>query len=233
MILGYIRVSTEDQAREGVSLDAQAERIHAYCQAHGLVLGEIIRDEGISGTVSPDKRPGLSRALSLLASKQADGLVVLRLDRLTRSIRDLLDLVDVCRRETWSLHSVTDRLDTASPMGMFVLTILGAVAQLERDMISTRTREALQHKVRQGAKLGNAPYGWRKVRGPDGKMTQLVDFLPEQVIRLRIWGMAQLGASHQKIADTLNSEGILARRGPWSRRGVQCVLNQPETSEKL
>jgi len=224
VILGYIRVSTEDQAREGVSLDAQAARITSYCQAHNLLLGEIIRDEGVSGTVPPSKRPGLSRALDLIRRGEASGLAVLRLDRLTRSIRDLLALVEDCRTSGWALKSVSDQLDTETPMGMFVLTILGAVSQLERDMISLRTREALQHKRDKGAVLGTAPYGYRKVPGPDGKLTKLDVDADEQRILTRIRQLIDSGVSQSGVADTLNQMGFYARNGKWTRRGIQRAL---------
>lgn len=227
-LIGYVRVSTEDQAREGVSLAAQEDRVRAYCAAHGLELGDVLVEEGVSGTVPPMERPSLRLALESLAAGHASGLVVLRLDRLTRSIRDLLDLVDVCRKQRWALHSVTDRLDTDTPMGMFVLTILGAVGQLERDMISVRTKETLAHKRKQGAILGNAPYGWRKVVGADGKLTALEKDEKEQATVFSIRQMVKSGLTQGKIAARLNAAGIPSRTGKWSRRGIQCVLNQPE-----
>lgn len=230
MLIGYPRVSTEDQAADGVSLAAQEERIRAYCLAQGHDV-TIIGDEGVSGTTAPDSRPGLARALSMLRAGEAEGLVFLRLDRLTRSVRDLLALVDRCAREGWSLQSVTDKWDTSTPVGRFTLTILGAVAQLERDMISTRTAEALAHKRAQGCRLGAAPYGWRKVAGADGKLTALEPVEAEQTIIVRVRELLLLGSTQDRVADALNQAAVPSRSGrPWSRRGVQCILGQTEVA---
>ena len=93
-LVGYVRVSTEEQATEGVSLDAQRERLKAYALAHGAELLAIESDEGVSRKVSPEKRPGLTTALTRVRAGEADGLLVLKLDRLSRTTRDVLDLVD-------------------------------------------------------------------------------------------------------------------------------------------
>ncbi len=119
-VIGYCRVSTEDQAGNGVSLDAQRHRIEAYCTAHGLVLARVEQDAGISAKRTTN-RPGLQRALSALRDGDADGLVVVKLDRLSRTTSDILDLVARAEKEKWALHSIEERLDTESPHGRFVV----------------------------------------------------------------------------------------------------------------
>ncbi len=104
-VIGYCRVSTEDQAGNGVSLDAQRHRIEAYCTAHGLVLAHVEEDAGISAKKTTN-RPGLQRALSALSDGDADGLVAVKLDRLSRTTRDILDLVTRAEKERWALHSI-------------------------------------------------------------------------------------------------------------------------------
>lgn len=239
-VIGMVRVSTEDQKLHGVSLAAQEERIRGYCLAHELNLVEIVRDEGVSGTIAPEKRPGMRRALEMLRAGEASGLVVLRIDRLTRSLLDLLNLVNTIRKEGWALHSVSEHVDTSSPMGEFFLTIMGAVAQLERKMISTRVVEALAEKRRKGAKLGGAPYGWRKVDehglGVDelghGKLTEHAMVEAEQAIIFEVREMWTLGKlSQSTIAALMNQRGRPAPKGAkWSRRSVQCILATPEVS---
>lgn len=229
-LIGYVRVSTDDQAREGVSLAAQEERIKAYVLAHGLGELEIVRDEGVSGTVAPDDRPGMADALRRLDAGEAHGLVAVRLDRWSRSSLDMLTIADRAHRKGWALHSVTEHLDTTSPVGRFTLTILAACAQLERDMIADRTRDALAHLKSKGAHIGGAPYGWRLVDGGGGKLTKLEPVPEEQEIMRQIRSQAQTGIWTQaELAERLNAAGIPSRSGrPWSRRGVQCVLAQPE-----
>ncbi|UCF41683.1 MAG: recombinase family protein, partial [Gemmatimonadota bacterium] len=102
-LVGYCRVSTEEQAREGVSLDAQRKRLAAYCTAHGFELAGVESDEGLSGGVPPAQRPGLTRALEQVRRGEAAGLVVVKLDRLSRSVRDVLDLADSAQCTDWRL----------------------------------------------------------------------------------------------------------------------------------
>ncbi len=127
-VIGYARVSTEDQAGNGVSLDAQRHRLEAYCAAHGLTLARVEEDAGISARKTTN-RPALQRALVALRRGDAAGLVAIKLDRLSRTTRDVLDLVARAEKEDWALHSIEERLDTSSPQGRFVVTLLGALAQ--------------------------------------------------------------------------------------------------------
>jgi DNA invertase Pin-like site-specific DNA recombinase len=116
-MIGYCRVSTEEQAREGVSMEAQRKRLDAYCTAQGYELIGIESDNGTSGSVAPGKRPGLARALALVRKGEADGLLALKLDRISRNARDMLELVDDCRRQGWRLVSVFEQLDSGSAAG--------------------------------------------------------------------------------------------------------------------
>jgi DNA invertase Pin-like site-specific DNA recombinase len=160
-IIGYIRVSTDMQAQEGVSLDVQRAKLQAYCTIQDLTLIEVIADEGQSAKTLD--RPGLRRALGMLDRGEADGLIIPKLDRLTRSVKDLAELCDRYFREgkPWRLLSVSDAIDTRSAGGMLVLNVLMSVAQWEREAIGERTREGLRHLKQQGVTLGGAPYGWR------------------------------------------------------------------------
>lgn len=205
-LIGYPRVSTEEQAAEGISLDAQRARLEAYCSAFGHELVEVIADAGVSAKSL--KRPGLRRALKMLRAGQADGLLVVKLDRLTRSIRDLVDLVDKYFKPGKSaLISVGESIDTATASGRMMLNLLGLMAQWEREAIAERTREALQHKKRAGARLGQVPYGYRR----EGNA-----FVPdpaEQAVIARVRELAAGGAKLSAIAITLKAEGLRTKGG--------------------
>ena len=165
--VGYVRVSTEEQAREGLSLDAQEEKIRAYCTAKGWRLVRIYRDEGFSG--KDLNRPALQEMLRDLKANGIQAVVVAKLDRLTRSVRDLGYLIDDLF-DGVALASVEESLDTSGAGGRFVLNILGAVAQWERETISERTRNTLRYKRERGEWVGRVPYGFKIA--PDGRLVE-------------------------------------------------------------
>ena len=163
-LIGYVRVSTEEQARQGVSLDAQRDRLRAYCAAHGHSLAGIEADEGVSGKVPPGRRPGLSRALAAVRAGRAGGLLAVRLDRLSRSTRDVLDLADDSARRGWRLVSVDEALDTGTAAGRLVLTVLAGLAQMEREQVGERVRAAMDRVAREGRPRSRfAPFGARRI----------------------------------------------------------------------
>ena len=139
--VGYCRVSTTGQADNGDSLSDQKERIKGYATAHGLQLVEVIQDRGHSGG-SLD-RPGAKRLLKLIRGRKVDAVIVVKLDRITRSLRDLGDLIELFEKKGVELASIGDSIDTATASGRLVLNVLGSVVQWEREMGAERTREAL------------------------------------------------------------------------------------------
>src|SRR5438105_15571711 len=159
--IAYLRVSTDKQADRGVSLDAQRAKLKAYAELCELDLVEIIVDAGQSAK-SLD-RPGLQRALAMLNAGEADALLVVKLDRLTRSVVDLGTLVEryfAPRRA--ALLSVGEQIDTRSAAGRLVLNVLASVSQWEREAIGERTATAMQHKAARGEYTGGqAPFGYR------------------------------------------------------------------------
>jgi len=218
-VLGYVRVSTEDQSANGVSLDAQRHRLTAYAAAHGLELVGIEADEGISAKKTSN-RPALQRALARLKRKEADGLVAVKLDRLSRSTRDVLDLVSISEREGWALHSIEERLDTSSPHGRFVVTVLAALAQMEREQIASRTKAAMGELRRQGRKTSSkAPFGYRF----DGD--RVVEVPAEQRILARIAALQADGLGCCRITNALNESGPNPRvKRPWNVGTVRAIL---------
>lgn len=191
--VGYVRVSTEEQAREGLSLAAQESRIRAFCEAKGWELVRIYRDEGYSGKNLD--RPGIQALIRDLKADGIDVVVVLKLDRLTRSVRDLGTLIEDLF-EGRALASVEESLDSSTANGRMVINLLGTVAQWEREIVSERTKLALSYKRSQGQwSGGRIPFGFRI--GPDGKLEED----PEEMKTIRAIKRARRrGASYRDIA---------------------------------
>src|SRR5256885_12778554 len=171
-VIGYIRVSTDEQATNGVSLAAQEQKVRAYCALYDLELVELIHDPGASAKTLD--REGLSRALAALDRGEVDGLVVAKLDRLTRSVVDMATLVNEYfgERAGKSLFSVADAIDTRTAAGRMVLNILVSVSQWERETIGERTRDALRHQRTVGEVYGPTPLGYAAV---DGRLVAVDD----------------------------------------------------------
>lgn len=222
-VVGYVRVSTDEQSRDGVSLEAQAERVRAYCGLYRLHLVCVISDAGESAKKLD--RPGLDRALAMLAAGEVAGLVVAKLDRLTRSVKDLGTLVEAHfdGKKASQLFSVTEQIDTRSSGGRLVLNVLMSVAQWEREAIVERTQQALDHKRARGERIGTVPYGWGL--GVDGK-TLFRD--PEEqtwIAMMRNWRI--LGNSYRAIAAELEARGVPTRSGrPWCHTSVSTILGR-------
>lgn len=157
--IGYIRVSTEDQAREGISLDNQEAKIKAYATLNGLDLVEIVKDAGISGKTL--NRPGIARVLKMIEAREIEAIIVYKLDRLSRKTLDNLTLIESFDSNGIAFHSIMEKIDTKSAQGRFFLTILSALAQMERDLIAERTRDALAHKKAKREWTGRIPFGYR------------------------------------------------------------------------
>jgi len=157
--IGYIRVSTEDQAREGISLDNQEAKIKAYATLNGLDLTEIIKDAGISGKTL--NRPGIAKVLKMIEAREIEAIIVYKLDRLSRKTLDNLTLIESFDSNGLAFHSIMEKIDTKSAQGRFFLTILSALAQMERDLIAERTRDALAHKKTKREWTVRIPFGYR------------------------------------------------------------------------
>ena len=202
--IGYIRVSTDKQADKGVSLEAQQEKLKAYATLYDLELVEIIVDAGESAKSL--NRPGLTRALSMLG-KEADALLVVKLDRLTRSVADLGKLLD-SHFKTSSLLSVTEQIDTRTAAGRLVLNVLASVSQWEREAIGERTSVAMRHKQSKGEYIGGkVPYGFRLVDG------ELIKHESEQRVMSAVKEFRKAGLSYRAIIQELEARGFKSRSG--------------------
>ncbi len=205
--IGYVRVSTRDQADNGSSLAAQRAKIEAYAVMHDLQLVEVITDAGLSAK-SLD-RPGMTRLLGLIRRRAVSVVVVAKLDRITRSVRDLGELVDLFKRSGVEFASVGDHIDTSTAAGRLVLNVMGSVTQWEREAIGERTSEALQALRAQGRRISrHAPYGFRS----DGNGRWVVDDAEQHAIGL-IFRLRATGLSLRQIAAELEREGFRSRTG--------------------
>ena len=158
--IGYIRVSTRDQAESGASLEAQRSKVEAYAVLHDLELVEVIEDAGYSAK-SLD-RPGMTKLLRFIRGRKITTVVVAKLDRITRSVRDLGELIELFQRSGVEFASVADHIDTSTASGRLVLNVMGSVSQWEREAIGERTAEALAVMRSNGQRISrHAPYGYR------------------------------------------------------------------------
>ena len=155
--IGYVRVSTDEQAREGISLENQHAKIRTYCDLNDLELVGIIEDAGKSG--KDLNRDGIQDLMNRIGRREIDAVVVYKLDRLSRRVRDTLQLMELVEKKSVAFHSITERIDTKSAMGKFFLNIMASMNQWERDTISERTRDALHLKIIKNERAGQVPYG--------------------------------------------------------------------------
>ena len=214
--VAYVRVST---GKQDLSLDAQEERIRAYCQTYGLDLVEIIRERAVTGKLKLNKRPEGKRIAELTAAGVCH-IVALKLDRLFRNAVDALNHVEEWEQAGISLHLVDlggQSVNTGSSMGKMLITMLAGFAEFERNMIAERTTAALNYKKAHGEAYNHAPYGF------DVSAGQLVPNATEAAVIARMKALRADGISYNEIANTLNDEAIPTKRnGTW---GAQTVYN--------
>ena len=205
--IGYVRVSTEKQADFGVSLEAQTEKVRAMAVVQDTELLEVIIDGGESAKSL--NRPGMARLLSLVDVGAVDTVIVSKLDRLTRSVKDLAELLERFNRRSVSLVSVAESLDTGTAAGRLVLNIMVSVSQWEREAIGERTCDAMRHKRANGERVGTVRFGFRVA--DDG--SRLEEDPAEQGILSRMRELRASGHTTRRIADALNQQGFTTRRG--------------------
>ncbi len=219
--IGYIRVSTEDQAREGVSLDNQRAKIRAYAELKDLELLDIIEDAGLSAKNL--NRPGAREVLRLAKAGEIDAVIVFKLDRMFRSTVDALETTRHFDKWGIAFHSINENLDTKSAMGKFFFTLTAAIAEMERGIVSERTKAALQHKRSLGEKTGgDVPFGYQ---ADNGMLTP--DRREQHVIRL-INQLKADGHSLRAIASELRKRGYKSKTGKttWNPKTVAKLIER-------
>lgn len=206
-VIGYLRVSTDEQARSGLGVDAQRATIQSEADRRGWDVQWML-DDGYSA--ADLRRPAIGEALTLLEGGRPDVLVVAKLDRLSRSLLDFASLMDRATREGWAIIALDLGVDTTTPSGEMMANVMAAFAQYERRLISQRTRDALASLKAQGQRLG----------GP---------ILLDDEVRHRIAAERERGDTYQEIADRLNDEDVPTARGcTWHRATVLKVCRSVE-----
>jgi DNA invertase Pin-like site-specific DNA recombinase len=199
-VIGYVRVSTDEQSDSGLGLRAQRAAIRAEAARHGWTLVEIFEDVASGKTLR--RRPGLEAAFAAVASGQADGLIVSKLDRLSRSVRDFSEILARFQRNGWALVVMDLGIDTSTIMGAAMAQMVSVFSELERKRIAERTREALAVKKASGVRLGRPPA------------------VPPAVVR-RIQRQRVRGESLRAIADSPTVTGLVQ-----AARSARCVTVQ-------
>lgn len=221
--VGYIRVSTEEQASEGVSLAAQAEKIRAYASLKSLTLTEIISDAGVSAGKALAARPGGSRVIRAVRGGGAGAVVAVKLDRAFRDAADCLSVTRDWDQRGVAFHVIDlggNSMDTTGAAGRFMLTVIAGAAEMERNLIRERTRDALAAKRARRERVGQIPYGWRL--GPGKK---LVAVSAEQRALRYMISLRADGVSLRSIVHLLNSDRVPAKRGgAWTASSVRSVV---------
>lgn len=227
----YTRVSTDEQARLGVSLDAQEARARAYCELHGLVVDAVFRDEGVSGAKPLSTRPLGSALVAALETGTVGHVVALKLDRL---FRDAIDCLETSRR--WDAAGVAMHLidlggqtvNSASAMGRFMLTVVAGAAEMERNLVRERTRVALHHKRDRGDRLGSTPLGFR-TPAPGAAMVEVREELATVQLILRLRRRDPKRWTFRAIAARLEHEGHRTKRGGrWDGTTVRGIWDRRE-----
>lgn len=215
----YLRVSTVEQARDGIGLDAQEAKCRAICALREFEVTSVYRDEGRSGRSEVARRPGLATAIAeVRAHLQRDVpavLVAYSVSRVARSQRVLWQMIDPGKATPLPLVSASEPFDTSTPMGRAMLGMIGVWSQLEADLVSERTRDALAHVRSRGTRLGAPP------------MSQTAPDAVKRIATLKADGL-----SLRQIADKLNAEGVKGGRGGrWWTKTVRAALQQGGAQE--
>ena len=226
--IGYTRCSTNEQADSGLGLDAQSERIRAYCIMRGIGLADIITDAGVSGGKPLATREGGQRLLSDLKDKRADAVVMLKLDRMFRNAGDCLNTVERWEKSGVALHVVDlggNAIDTTSAAGRFMLVVLAGAAEMERNLTRERTRSAMAVKRANGQRIGSVPYGYDL---SDDSATLLPSDVEQAVIAdIRAWRAARW--TLERIADALTARAVPTKTGKserWTHQAVARILGR-------
>jgi len=216
----YTRVSTEDQAKEGFSLDAQLEKLRAYCTARGWeIAGEYV-DEGYSGRKT--RRPAYTKMMEEI--EIWDALLVIKMDRIHRNSKNFMLMMEDLGKKGKEFVSMMESLDTSTAMGRFVMDIIQRIAQLESEQIGERVYIGMEQKAKQnGGVLGfNIPYGYDYIEG------KLVVNDSESIIVKNIFDMYRNKLSMKKIAEILNQKKIPTKLNKiWGPQTVSLILKNP------
>jgi DNA invertase Pin-like site-specific DNA recombinase len=217
--IAYLRVSTTEQAGSGLGLDAQRARIEAYCTAQGWTLAETYTDAGVSARTLD--RPALAAAIAALRPGRV--LVALKLDRLTRTARDLDDLTARVLAAGGEWATVEENFNTSTAMGRAMLRVVAVLAQMEREVIAEHASDALQAKRARRERLGTTPLGYRTEETATGRRV-VTDPHEQETVRMAR-ELFDAGRSYRAIAAELTAAGRTTKRGGrWHAETVACLI---------
>ncbi|NLL95302.1 MAG: recombinase family protein [Thermoplasmatales archaeon] len=218
----YARVSTEEQAQEGWSIDGQLASMRAYCEAHELVVTREYVDDGFTGRDT--NRKAYRLMFSPEERKEWDVLVVLKMDRIHRNSRNFMAMMDDLAKHRQEFVSTYDNIDTSTAVGRFVMDMIQRIAQLESEQIGERTYIGMREKAETGGGLMgfNPPFGY-SIEGDD------LAAVPDELGTVRrIFSMYSGGMPMDAIAYALNGEGTLTRKGnAWNKYNLRNILHNP------
>ena len=222
--VGYIRVSSEEQADSQLSLEAQRRQIEAYCQYKGLNLTHFYSDGAISGGKPLRERPDGGEMFNKLSRGEIVGIVVTKLDRMFRNTLDCLLVEHLVKQKGVTLHLLDLNVDTSTAIGKAFLTIAAAFAELELNRGKERTRDALASLKARGISLGATPYGHRQEHVGSAR-TFNEDSSEQQAIVLML-RLREAGLTYETIAHELNQAGLKTKRGKetWQRATIRRII---------
>lgn len=220
----YLRVSTEEQAKEGFSINAQKEKLTSYANINDWDIYDFYIDDGISGKNITD-RPSINRLIEDVKSGNVNNVLIYKLDRLTRSVKDLINLIELFEENNCSFNSVTEKLDTSNAVGRMFIKIIGIFAEFERENLAERVSFGYEQKAREGNYTNcNGVNGYDYIVGSD----ELVVNDIEKDIVNRIYDLYLEGNSMIKIAKQFNYENVPTKRGgDWAQSTIKSILTNP------
>jgi site-specific DNA recombinase len=215
----YLRVSTEDQAREGFSLPEQKERLEMFCKFNGYEIVDYYEDAGISAKTG-NYRPEFERLKNDIKSKRINTLVALKLDRITRSIFDWENLMTFLDENDAYLNCVNDEINTTNANGKMISRLLMSVSQNEIERTSERTKVGMAGAIKNGHLPSKAPLGYKHI---DKKL--VIDYSTKDII-VRIFDLYYNGCSYQKISSIFNKEKVLGKKNWRDSTIVNIIENE-------
>lgn len=220
----YIRVSTEDQAKDGFSIHAQREKLTKYAEANDWDIYDFYVDDGISGK-NLDGRPEVTRLLNDVKEGKVNNVLIYKLDRLTRSVRDLIYLIELFEKHCCTFNSQTEKIDTSNAVGRMFVKIIGIFAEFERENLAERVAFGYEQKTREGNYTNtNGVYGYDYIVG---EQKLVINDIEKDIVN-RIFDLYIDGSSYFKISRLFNAENVPTKRGGhWAPSTIKSIIHNP------
>ena len=228
----YVRVSTEEQAQEGFSVRGQTEKLKSYALLKDWDIYDIYSDEGISGKNIVD-RPAINRLIDDIESGKVNNVLVFKVDRLTRSTRNLLELVELFEEYNCAFNSLTESIDTDTPSGRMFLKIIGIFAEFERENLVSRLKLGFERKAKEGYTLANnnISYGYDRAKG---QKVQTINVDESKIVQEIFSMFLDKNISMTQIARTLNNRKVSTKNNTgWQPSIIKQILTNPNYVGKV